>query len=383
MTFVENFRQIINKVFPYADPKKNLVVSKMNKSVIAIAAGVWLALTGASDARDAAFEKGWTLNGPASSLHFVSVKKGAKMEVSSFAELSGTIDETGKAQFEVHLDSVDTNVDLRNVRLRFLLFETFNFPKAIVSAQLTEDMLGTLAQTEQAVVTLPFTLDLHGITKQYETDVALRLYDKNEVLVTSLTPIVVELADFDLIEGRDKLQDTAEVTIAPATSITFNLSFSRNGAAAPQLVAKPVPESVQTVALEPQGAFSPEACKGRFEILSRTGRIEFQPSAATLRTGSRSVLRQVASIMEKCPGMIIEVGGHTDSLGPKTYNMQLSEARAKAVVEALVGLGLPRDRLVGRGYGEAKPVASNGTKRGRLRNRRIEFTVLQQGGASG
>ena len=92
------------------------------------------------------FSSGWTLESSASDLNFMSVKKGTKMELSKFATLDGIIAEDGTATFEVALDSVDTNVDLRNVRMRFLLFETFAYPKATISTKLTAAMLGDLAR---------------------------------------------------------------------------------------------------------------------------------------------------------------------------------------------------------------------------------------------
>ncbi len=328
------------------------------------------------------FKSGWTLESSASDLNFMSVKQGSKMELSKFATLDGIIAEDGTATFEVALDSVDTNVDLRNVRLRFLLFETFAHPKATVATRLTEDMLGDLAETGVLRMSLPFEISLHGFSKSMEAEVIISLAGPDQVTVASVAPIILQLADFGLIEGRDKLQDTAEVTITPATAITFALTFKRNDATQQ---AAPLVASVRTdnVALEPTGSFSDEACRGRFEILSRAGNINFDKGSAQLRRDSRLLISSIADIMRRCPKMLVEVGGHTDSIGRPELNEHLSKLRAQSVVDALVSLGLPKENLVSRGYGEALPVASNATNEGRSRNRRIEFSVLSSGSVKG
>ena len=77
-------------------------------------------------------------------------------------------------------------------------------------------------------------------------------------------------------------------------------------------------------------------------------------------------------------GVKIEVQGHTDSKGSDEYNLNLSNRRANSVKDYLViNHGLNPDRLLARGYGESRPVASNDTDAGRARNRRVEFVVME------
>lgn len=334
-----------------------------------------LALTGHAMADESAFDGGWTLSEAGSNLHFISVKKGSLMESSTFAGLGGTIDETGVAQFEVALDSIDTSVDLRNVRMRFLFFETFLHPKATVSAQLDESMLAGLEGRGSIKTMLPFTLNLHGFEKELEAEVIITLIGQNRVSVAAAQPVILKLEDFGLMAGRDKLQEAANVTIVPATSVLFHLVFDRNN---PQATSDGLLAQVAApaeAALEPVGAFDSAACLGRFEILSRSGNIHFLPASADLTPESLPLLEDVAYIISKCPDMTVEVGGHTDSLGPSDYNMALSEARANSVVDYLANTGVPADRLIGKGYGEEAPIAANTTQSGRQANRRIEFSL--------
>lgn len=72
------------------------------------------------------------------------------------------------------------------------------------------------------------------------------------------------------------------------------------------------------------------------------------------------------------PSVTAEFYGHTDSTGPAAYNQNLSENRARAVVNYLVGKGVAPNRLTARGFGESQPAALNNTKEGRQQNRRVE-----------
>ena len=350
---------------------------KLFKAALAVTAT--LSLVAPLQAQEA-FVHGWTLDGTASHLNFVSVKNGAIMEASNFASLEGAIDETGAARFSVLLDSIDTKVDLRNVRMRFLMFETFIHPKATVTAQLTPEMVDGLAETRSMTLSLPIELNLHGVTKSMAAEVAVTLADQDNVSVTSVRPIMLALADYDLMGGLGKLQDAAEVQIVPTTAVTFGLNFRRNSDTAPLLVAN---SQDGNAAIEPLGDFDSQACQVRFDTLSRSGNIHFANNSSVLERESAPLLESVAYIVERCPDLTIEVAGHTDSFGHPAYNMQLSEARAKAVVDYLAKLGLSPDRFISRGYGESRPVASNRTNEGRGKNRRIEFLIIDRTANSG
>lgn len=76
--------------------------------------------------------------------------------------------------------------------------------------------------------------------------------------------------------------------------------------------------------------------------------------------------------------MEIEVSGHTDNVGNKSYNQELSQKRAQSVVNYLTENGISKCRLIAKGYGMDKPVADNETEEGRAENRRVEFTILKK-----
>ncbi|MCU9849865.1 OmpA family protein [Defluviimonas sp. WL0024] len=331
-----------------------------------------------SEAQDAdPFEHGWILDAGASDLQFLSVKKSVIAETSSFATLSGLITDTGAAQIRVLMDSVDTKIDLRNVRMRFLFFETFLFPEATISAQLDAGQLRDLHTTRRKVIDLPFTLNLHGVTVERTAEVAVTLMSNDRVTVASTNPIVLALQEFNLEEGRAKLQEAANVDILPMGMVSFSFVFDRaQPGTPPDLQSVTAPVTPGSAALETQGDFDREACLGRFEILSRTGNIYFGPGSARLDDKSVPLLENLHDIVRRCPDLRIEISGHTDSIGSDASNQRLSERRAQSVRDWLAAKGIPADRLLAVGYGETRPAFSNDTEEDRRRNRRIEFAEI-------
>ncbi|MEW6132696.1 MAG: OmpA family protein [Pseudomonadota bacterium] len=105
--------------------------------------------------------------------------------------------------------------------------------------------------------------------------------------------------------------------------------------------------------------------------------VNFDYDKATLRADAVARLDQAAEALRQWGNTKVEVAGHTDSMGSDEYNMRLSEQRANAVRDYLVGKGIEADRLTAKGYGESQPLADNGTEEGRARNRRVELVPQQ------
>lgn len=103
----------------------------------------------------------------------------------------------------------------------------------------------------------------------------------------------------------------------------------------------------------------------------------FDFDKADLKPESYPELDRIASVMKERPDMEIEVSGHTDSMGPESYNQGLSRRRAQAVVTYLTRSGINANRLKVTYFGESKPIESNETDEGRSRNRRVEFKILK------
>jgi len=104
------------------------------------------------------------------------------------------------------------------------------------------------------------------------------------------------------------------------------------------------------------------------DVLFDTGRFDLRPAA-------REALAKLSGIVLSHPGLKLEIEGHTDSLGSIEFNQELSEKRAESVHRYLMEQGVPGEAVTARGFGKAKPVASNNTPEGRQLNRRIEIVV--------
>jgi OOP family OmpA-OmpF porin len=106
--------------------------------------------------------------------------------------------------------------------------------------------------------------------------------------------------------------------------------------------------------------------------------VHFDFDKATLKPEAMAILDEAAALLNKNERVVVEVAGHTDSIGSDAYNQGLSERRAKSVQDYLVSKGVKAQRLTAKGYGESMPVASNDTEAGRAENRRVELIVLDR-----
>lgn len=97
-----------------------------------------------------------------------------------------------------------------------------------------------------------------------------------------------------------------------------------------------------------------------------------------IHTAGSQLLDEVVEISKLCPDVRVLVTGHTDSIGDKGYNIELSKRRAEAVVMYMVSKGVDAGRLTPVGLGFSQPIADNSTDEGRSQNRRIEFRAREE-----
>lgn len=109
------------------------------------------------------------------------------------------------------------------------------------------------------------------------------------------------------------------------------------------------------------------------------GDVLFATDQATLNPNGTSTLRKLADVMSQNPNRTVLVEGFTDSTGSASYNQDLSQRRAEAVATALSQMGVARDRISMKAYGQAFPVASNDNAAGRQQNRRVEIVLSNEG----
>ena len=106
------------------------------------------------------------------------------------------------------------------------------------------------------------------------------------------------------------------------------------------------------------------------------GNVTFPTDGYSVRPEFTSVLDSVAQILYKFTDTRLEVTGHTDSTGSRSYNFDLSERRARSVANYLAAQGVDQDRLIVQGMGPDQPIASNDTAAGRAENRRVELRII-------
>lgn len=109
-------------------------------------------------------------------------------------------------------------------------------------------------------------------------------------------------------------------------------------------------------------------------------KIQFEFNKAIIKEDSFSLLAEIAQVIKDHPHIKkIQIEGHASAEGSDSYNLKLSDKRAKAVRKHLVDTGgINGDMLTALGFGETKPIGSNDTEEGREKNRRVEFNITEQ-----
>jgi outer membrane protein OmpA-like peptidoglycan-associated protein len=154
-------------------------------------------------------------------------------------------------------------------------------------------------------------------------------------------------------------------------------------APAPPAQAPPPPPPPPTVAAPPP---PPAPCKApagfkvdeNCHIIEQSvivRAVDFEFNSSQLTAPAQQTLDEVASALLTQPELNVEIQGHTDSVGAVAYNLNLSQRRAQAVQTYLIGKGVSASVLTAKGYGKAKPIASNDTAEGRTQNRRVAFEI--------
>jgi polyisoprenoid-binding protein YceI len=175
----------------------------------------------------------WTLDGSTSFLSLITTKQTDIAEVQTFERFGASVDQNGTATLAIDLASISTNVDLRDQRLRDILFEVASFPEATVT--FTVDMSSVDGMEIGCSGELPVsaTLSLHGASKTIDTSLWVSRLSPTEIVVQTKKPIVLNALDYNLGAGLDALIGLAGLdSISTAVPVEFMLTFESAGAAA-------------------------------------------------------------------------------------------------------------------------------------------------------
>jgi len=168
----------------------------------------------------------YQLDNDDSSLNFISIKKNKIGEVHKFQQLSGSITSDGAAQVTIQLASIETNIGIRNERMKTLLFDLESFPTAVVSANLEGAQLQSIDAGDSVVMPVQLTLELNGKSKIIEAPLRVSGMSDGGVLVSTIKPVLLYATGFGLESGILKLMEVAKLpSIAMVVPVTFSLTF--------------------------------------------------------------------------------------------------------------------------------------------------------------
>ena len=297
------------------------------------------------------------------------------IEKKPFTRLQGKVDKDGNATVRIDLASLETGTDIRDVRMRFLLFETYKFPYAEITAKLDISKLRELAIKASMTYPLTMKVDMHGVVNEFTTDVSVMRTSDNAVTVATVEPIVVSAESFGFTKGLAKLSDAVGSINLCRPRRSPSISPSRPAPSSPR--SRRRRQSARRPRANGSQAITAESCETRFNVISETGAIYFKSGSAELDSKSEPLLNTGADIAKRCPSVRFEVNGYTDDIGRRRYNQALSERRAQSVVDYLVAKGVSAARIKATGYGKSDPVVPNSSAANRAKNRRIEFKVVK------
>ncbi len=238
-------------------------------------------------------------------------------------------------------------------------------------------LLGDVSSKEEKNLASQILQKIDGITKV-----------NNHLKVQKLKPIIKEVERVEE-EQKEKI-DTIKVTneennISDLNSTQLILKKESNlstietnennttelNSTKQQLVENP--ESNMTK--ENNESNQSSNCQKQLNDILTKSKIQFAHNSSNIQKSSYKQLDQIRNILKECNTTLIIIDGYTDNSGNANYNKLLSKKRANRVKEYLVSKGIKKESIKAFGHGAENPIASNATKEGREKNRRIEFTI--------
>jgi outer membrane protein OmpA-like peptidoglycan-associated protein len=295
---------------------------------------------------------GFPINTPDDDVYFVSTKDGQRGYYAS-------VREDGLGFTDIYMVTVPTD----------------DVPDEPVVAKVNQDSLNNVAKNVDpvAVVTTP---------QEKATMLPLELVVTvlNEQGVPVDATIEVRSTPDNMVAGKSRVQEGIyEFKVSSQTPKKYALSVQKDG-----YVFQNVDLGNLSASTEPQ-QLTRTVTMRKLELGTRQvlRNIYFDFDKATFKDESYTELNRLETMLAQNPGIQVEISGHTDKVGSKAYNKDLSQRRANAVKNYLVNKGIDARRIVSAGYGEEKPLASNDDElEGRELNRRVEFVVIGMDGVN-
>ncbi|GAB3284214.1 YceI family protein [Parahaliea aestuarii] len=168
----------------------------------------------------------WELDNDSSSLNFISIKNDAVAETHRFGSLVGFVGADGAVQLGIDLASVDTGIEIRDQRMREMLFDTAKFTTANVTGQVDPAILSQVEPGTVLSTDLEVNLSLHGVESKVSVPVVVIGESTGLLRVITARPVLLSANNFDLLKGVAALQEVAGLnSISTAVPVTFHLVF--------------------------------------------------------------------------------------------------------------------------------------------------------------
>lgn len=263
------------------------------------------------------------------------------------------------------------------------LIATISFPGTSVAS--LQSATSGIYRTELAAQTYIVKVEKDGYIPQTHPVVCNQ--GATTILDVALSPIVRGSTIVGKVSDYSSHKGISATISFPGTNIATITTDPQTG-----IYKAQIPDGTHQVKVEapdyvPEGAViickPGETVTRDFELFKKEERIvlrgiNFEYNSAVILPSSYPVLDNAVELLKKHPDIVVEIGGHTCSMGSDQYNLRLSQLRAESVRNYLIQQGIPAHRLQTRGYGEVMPITDNSTEAGRSLNRRIEFRIISQ-----
>jgi len=170
----------------------------------------------------------WALDGAESSFHYVTSKASAVSEVNSFRTLAGGIVDDGTATLAIDLASVDTAIEVRDQRMRDMLFQVAQYPQATVTVAVDAAAIDAMQAGTTSTANYKASVDLHGLQVDYDVELQVIKLDADTVQVQLARPLLVGAVSFGLVQGVEELKTIAGLpSINPNVVVDFALVYKK------------------------------------------------------------------------------------------------------------------------------------------------------------
>ncbi|NOQ93574.1 MAG: YceI family protein [Methylophaga sp.] len=169
----------------------------------------------------------WVVDADKSQLNFISIKKGTIAEIHQFDQFQGQLNSQGQFELKIDLTSVDTNIAVRDERMKKHFFNVDSFATATLTSNIDLSLLDAIAQGSSAPLVIDANLELHGEIKPVQLNVIITRLVGAKLSVVNTQPVIINVADFALVSGVNKLMELAKLpSISHAVPVSFYLTLN-------------------------------------------------------------------------------------------------------------------------------------------------------------